>query len=573
MFTGNSTAESTTTAPNKDSKRPKIVNGVTKGRPMTVLYGSNSGTCEGLAQALASDAANHGFNAVVKPLDAAVGAFPSDHPVIIITASYEGDAPDNARQFLEWLKSANSEALAKSRFAIFGCGHRDWVATYQRVPKTIEAELLRKSATAIAPRGETDVAAGTIFDNFDDWIDIVWSALDRRGSTHEVEGLDMDISTSSRAIHLRHQLQSALVLKNDVVTKGDPEKRHVELGLPAGLSYEAGDYIALLPMNNIPTISRVLRRFGLPWDAMMTLKKGTHTTIPTEKELSVATVLGAYVELGGAPTKKNIATLAKHTQGELDLSTMAHLPLLDILERYTQIDLPFHVFLSMLPPMRIRQYSVASSPLHDPTTAGIVFTVVASDGYLGVATNYMRHLEPGNTVLVTVKKSHASFHLPADLSIPIIMVAAGTGIAPFCGFVQELAYMKASGKTLAEAILFVGCRSPAEDQLFGEQFAAWEAAGVVKVYYAYSRNPEKSNGCRYAQERLWHERSTVNRLFKAGAKAYICGSAGLGKGVSDAAAKIAMDSEKQEGKELSYEDGLKWWESLRGERYAVDVFD
>lgn len=557
-----------------------------EGKPMSILYGSNSGTCEGLAQILAGSAGNRGFEATVKPLDAAVDQVPSNQPVVIITASYEGNPPDNAEIFVEWLKTVDAEKVKNVHYAVFGCGHHDWVSTFQKIPKLVHSELAAKGATAITSRGESDVGQGNVFDDFDLWQDEkLWPALSADGDTAEVsEALDMDISTNARASHLRHNVQEALVLKNELLTApGIPEKRHTEFQLPTTMTYEAGDYLALLPVNNVQTISRVLRRFGLPWDAIMKLRKGAHTTIPTETDIPVSAVLAAYVELNNFASRKHIATLAKYCKdeslGEQIASITAPLSVLDILEKHPSIDLPFPVYLAMLTPIRIRQYSISSSPLNEPTKASITYSVVASSaGHLGVATNYLRALQPGATVQLMIKKSHPSFHLPLDTKTPIIMVCAGTGLAPFVGFVQEratrLATAGATGAgAFGETILVVGCRYPDQDRLYAAELAQWEACGAVSVFYAFSRAPDKSHGCKYAQDRLWRERETVSRLFAAGARAYICGSSELGKGVADVAAKIAVDTAQQKGRDVTYEQGMQWWEGLRGERYAVDVFD
>jgi len=99
------------------------------GKPMSIYYGSNSGTCESLAQRLASDASAHGFAAtVVDPLDAANQKLPTDQPVVVVTASYEGEPPDNAAHFVSWLKSLKEKELDGVSYAVFGCGK--WIPTY-----------------------------------------------------------------------------------------------------------------------------------------------------------------------------------------------------------------------------------------------------------------------------------------------------------------------------------------------------------------------------------------------------------------------------------------------------------
>ena len=92
-------------------------------KPLTVLYGSNTGTCQAFAQRLASDAAPRGFNANVMELDAAMAKVPKDQPVVIITPSYEGEPADNAAHFVEWLESLEGDALQDVDYAVFGVGH------------------------------------------------------------------------------------------------------------------------------------------------------------------------------------------------------------------------------------------------------------------------------------------------------------------------------------------------------------------------------------------------------------------------------------------------------------------
>lgn len=94
-------------------------------KPMTILYGSNAGTCESLAQTLARTASSHGFHAQVDPLDTAVGKIPKDQPVVLISSSYEGQPPDNAAHFVEWLqKLEGGSSLKGVKFAVYGCGNR-----------------------------------------------------------------------------------------------------------------------------------------------------------------------------------------------------------------------------------------------------------------------------------------------------------------------------------------------------------------------------------------------------------------------------------------------------------------
>ena len=110
----------------KDQKVEDIASATAPKKPMSILFGSNTGTCESLAQTLSNMASNRGFNATVKSMDAAVEGVTKDEPLVIITASYEGQPTDNATHFIEWLQNLKGATLTGTKFAVFGCGHRKY---------------------------------------------------------------------------------------------------------------------------------------------------------------------------------------------------------------------------------------------------------------------------------------------------------------------------------------------------------------------------------------------------------------------------------------------------------------
>ncbi len=93
---------------------------------MTILVGSNTGTCQAFAQRLASDASVRGFAAHVTDMNSGMVRLPRKSPVILITSSYEGQPPDNAARFVQWLESYNGTAMDDVQFAVFGCGHSNF---------------------------------------------------------------------------------------------------------------------------------------------------------------------------------------------------------------------------------------------------------------------------------------------------------------------------------------------------------------------------------------------------------------------------------------------------------------
>lgn len=119
---------------------------------------------------------------------------------------------------------------------------------------------------------------------------------------------------------------------------------------------------------------------------------------------------------------------------------------------------------------------------------------------------------------------------------------------------------------LAPALLFFGCRSPDQDDLYREEMDAWEAAGAVEVVRAYSRAPEQSGGCAHVDDAVWANRERCSELWQQGAKVYVCGSRGVGQAAQEAVLKIGSENGDSERVK-------EWFDGLRNTRYVTDIFD
>ncbi|KXL43553.1 hypothetical protein M433DRAFT_155711 [Acidomyces richmondensis BFW] len=560
-------------------------------KPMTILYGSNTGTCMSLAQKLSVEARRYGYHADVKEMDASVDAMRKDQPTVIITASYEGEPPDNARQFVKWLEMVDS-TLEGVEYAVFGCGHSDWVTTFQRVPTLVDGQLEKLGAKRLASRGFANAADGDIFSAFDMWTDhIFWPAVASSSPEKDFtrSGLEVEMSTHSRSSYLRQDVKPGTVkMAKRLTAAGEPEKRHLEVRLPEGMTYNSGDYLAVLPLNPLESVGRAQRHFKLPSDATIMIKPGGATFLPTGVSLSVTDLLRGFVELGLSATRKDIEACMNTCKDPKDRAALQELidkvseqrySVLDLLEMYPSVEMPFSQFISILQPLRPRHYSISSSPLWDPTTCTITYAIINDNArsglgrYIGVTGAYLSNLVAGDEVLVAVRATNKYFHLPTDVdNTPVMMFGAGTGLAPFRGFIQERAKQLAAGRKLAPALLFMGCRSATSDRLYAEEIDEWSQSGAVDVRYAFSREPEKSQGCRYVQERMIKDAGDVVRMFSKGAKCFTCSGPAASDGISKAAVKIYQDRMKELGKEMNDEEAKEWFRQERNERFVVDVF-
>ncbi|CAE6373115.1 unnamed protein product [Rhizoctonia solani] len=216
--------------------------------------------------------------------------------------------------------------------------------------------------------------------------------------------------------------------------------------------------------------------------------------------------------------------------------------------------------------MRLRQYSISSSPLWNPSRVTLTFAVVNHGQFLGVASNYLANLRKGDRVQMVVRPSAKSFHPPSDPSVPMVLFAAGSGMAPFRGFLQERAIQAQAGRPVAKSVLFFGCRTPDEDYLYADkELAEWSELGVVDLRPAFSRAPERSEGNKYVQHRIWMDRVLVREYFEKGAKFYTCGGSHIAAGIRETFIRII-------GEHFGEEQAEDVFKKIQSERYATDVF-
>jgi cytochrome P450/NADPH-cytochrome P450 reductase len=567
--------------------------------PLLVLYGGNSGSCEAFAGRIAQAAAEQGYGALAAPLDDHVERLPRDGAVIIVTASYEGQPPDNARRFVPWVEGLGVDALKGVRFTVFGCGNRQWARTYQAIPKRIDAAMEQAGATRIKPRGETD-AAGDFFGAFDAWYGDLWhglgAALDKRTVEPSPAGLEVEIVRSGRLEALGlPDLGQGRILENrelvDMTAVGARSKRHIEIALAPGVRYRTGDYLAVLPRNPQADVDRALRRFGLAADTQILIRgqRSGAASLPRGYPVALSQVLADYVELGQPATRAQVARLAVAARRPPERAALDALgdevvyardvlgrrvSLLDLLERFPACELPLAQFLSALPPMRTRQYSISSSPLRDPSRCSLTVAVLDAPAlagerrHLGVASTHLAGLAEGAAVSVSVRPSQAAFHPPDDPATPMILVCAGSGIAPFHGFLQERALQKLGGREIGEALLFFGIDHPNVDYLYREELEHWRAEQVVDVRPAFSQAPEGEVS--YVQHRVWQDREHVADLFRRGATVFVCGD---GERMAPAVRETFVRIYR-EAMQVSEDVASAWAEVIEREhgRYVADVF-
>ncbi|MCH2163880.1 MAG: cytochrome P450 [Marinovum sp.] len=570
------------------------------GTPATILYGSNLGSTEDFARALARSAEQNGFDTTLAELDDYAAKLPTSGAVLIACASYNGTPPDNAARFVSWLDGAEPSAMKDVHYAVFGCGHSDWAATFQATPRKIDARMAELGATRLAAKGEGD-ARDDIEEAFESWSTTLWPQV------AEGLGLDIDLPDATEAAPLfeierltDHEINPIAdqtgtelmpVVANRELQNTDASgrsTRHVEIVIPAGQSYRTGDHLSVLPMNSEDLVGRVLRRFGFTAEAQIRIRTQSedHSKLPVNTPLSVHKLLSQMLELQSVASRKDVATLARHTECPMSkpkLEAMAdaefktevqgkRVSVLELLERFPACELPFGVFLELCPMLTPRYYSISSSGAAHPNTCSLTVGVVderalSGEGqFKGVCSNFLKDVTPGDTVYAALRSTADEFHLPKDPSIPVIMVGPGTGLAPFRGFLQERATLKAEGKDLGQATLFFGCRHPDQDYIYRDELEAFAADGITDLHVAFSRQEKRKV---YVQDLLREQREQVWDMLEAGAHVYVCGDGARMEPDVRRALTLIYSEEKDVGPEAAD----AWLQSLISEgRYALDVW-
>jgi cytochrome P450/NADPH-cytochrome P450 reductase len=253
--------------------------------PLHIVYGSNAGTCKSLAEDLQTFSGSR-FEVTIQTMDHATEHLPKDGPVIIITPSYEGKPADNARKFVSWLESsADTELLEGVKFAMFGVGNSDWTQTFHRIPRLVDETMPKLGAERFHPTGFVNVKEDFV-GPWDDWKEkLISTILGTKTEPLMVEELQVEFVKSDAAIKLGgEEMSYGYVRKNDVIagTEVGPEKRHMEVELPEGATYQTGqssifmtvniyshilgDYLVVLPTNPAELVKRAMARFKLSSD-------------------------------------------------------------------------------------------------------------------------------------------------------------------------------------------------------------------------------------------------------------------------------------------------------------------
>ena len=547
-------------APSRDAAAPSLV-------PLTILFGSQTGTAESLAKRAARRAGKEGFAATV--LDMAqtdLTKLGAERNLLVIASTYgDGEPPDNARTLHSALAHATAATspqrpLSSVRFSVCALGDTNYTQ-FCRCGADFDSYLEKLGATRVTPRADCDL---DYEEKFTGWLEMSLASLATKTSVAEKRPVAAAAVTDPAAaelapVHSRSKPWFSRLLTSRTLSGAGSRKqvRHVELDLAeSGLSYEAGDLLGVFPQNCPSLVSQLLAALGHDGEEAVPAPDGSTTSLRH-----------ALIQLHdlGRPTP---ALLTHYAPAGDNRTTIALPQVIDAVLSRPDVRLSPVEFVSALRKLQPRLYSISSSPRAHPgqvhLTVGVVRYELNDRLRHGVCSTFLaERTTPGESRIGVFIHPNRSFRLPTNGDAPMIMIGPGTGIAPFRGFLHERRAAGARGRNW----LFFGDQHEASDFLYRGELEAFAREGVLtRLDTAFSRDQSEKI---YVQHRMLDHANEFFAWLEQGAHVYVCGDAS--RMARDVDAALHMIIERAGGKTAdgaaSYVQALK-----AAKRYSKDVY-
>jgi len=488
-----------------------------------VLYGTESGNSEKLADRTAKEAKKKGIAATVKNMADIKAADLAKHQNLMVVVSTWGDGepPDTATSFYKDFMALETK-LPDLKFSVCALGDTSY-EKFCQVGKDIDAKLEALGAQRVAPRADCDV---DYEDAYTDWLGASLKAFAPSVSAvAEIPAAAIPVASS---YGLKNPFP-AEVLENILLNgKGTTKETiHVELSLAgSGLTYEPGDALAVIPLNADDVVAALLQAAKLKGDEEIETKASGKKSLAQalREDLDITglsrSVLTKLQE--AAPHPKLAALLEEGAKEQLKEYTYGR-EIVDAILDFAPQGLPAQTLASLLRKLPPRLYSIASSPLVHPDEVHLTVAAVRyqTNGRArkGVASTYLADQALTGQSVKVYTHTNKNFRLPENGDTPIIMVGPGTGVAPFRAFVEHRAELGHSGKNW----LFFGDQRYMFDFLYQLEWQEHLKNGTLsRLDVAFSRDqPEKI----YVQQRMREKSRDLYDWLQQGAHFYVCGDA------------------------------------------------
>ncbi|WP_031546813.1 assimilatory sulfite reductase (NADPH) flavoprotein subunit [Salinicoccus luteus] len=547
-------------------------NSPSKTREITILFGSETGNAQSLAESLETRLKEKEFTVKLSSLE---NFKPKDlkkvEDLFIISATHgEGDPPENAVSFHEFLHSRKAPKLTDLRFSVLSLGDASY-EFFCQTGKDFDKRLEELGGERIAERIDCDLD----FDEpAEEWMGNVLLKLtnsSNNDSTVSIPEIDAPDSEAS-PVYSRTNPYMAEILENlNLNGRGsNKETRHIELSLEDfNIPFEPGDCLGVYPKNDTALVDMVIEKLG--WSPDETVSVNTQG-----KTLSIREAFTTHFEI--TRLTKPLLTKAADIFRNQALTTMVEneallktylegRDLLDLISDFPPQDLVPDSLVKILRKITAREYSISSSYKANPEevhlTVGAVRYQTHGRNRSGVCSvQFAERLEPGDTVPVYLHHN-PNFNFPFDGETPVIMVGPGTGVAPFRSYLEEKEELEVGGKTW----LFFGEQHFTTDFLYQTEWQKWLKEGILsRMDLAFSRDTGEKI---YVQQRILENSKDFYQWLKDGASLFVCGDEKkMAKDVHEAIIAVL----EKEGNMSRDESEIYLNQMKKDKRYQRDVY-
>jgi len=535
--------------------------------PVTVLFGSQTGTAEGLAKKLVKTLKKGNFEPNMQDM----GSYdreqlPKEKNLLVITSTYgDGEPPDSALELHTWLMSDEAPKLDEVNFSVLSLGDSSY-PDFCQCGTEFDTRFEELGASRIYQRVDVDVDPD---EPYAEWSKGVIAVLAPEGPPAAVASyVSEDIEEAGYS--KKNPFPSAILKNYNLNGPGEKQTNHIEISLEGSeLEYEVGDALGVYPQNPEGVVDEII--------AALPFRAGDVPT-STGEEVGLREALIHHYDIGNI--NKSLIEKWQKRSGSPYLRCLVEADdrkqweefcwgrdLIDLVLNYPADFTDGEDFVSVLKKLQPRLYSIASSPKAHPGEVHLCVGIIRYDSHGrkrgGICSTYLSDRLDGETKPGVYLHHNNAFRLPENGDVPVIMVGPGTGIAPFRAFLEERKSTGAKGPNW----LFFGNPHEKSDFLYREDLEAFQKDGTLsRMNLAWSRDQKEKI---YVQDLMLKEGAEFWKWLQEGAAFYVCGDASrMAKDVDAALLGIAQEHGK-----LSEEEAAAYVSQLKkGKRYLRDVY-
>lgn len=538
-------------------------------KEVTILFGSQTGNAQSLAKKAGKTLEERGFQVTVSAMsDFKPNNLKKVKNLLIVVSTHgEGDPPDNALTFHEFILGKRAPKLEDFRYSVLALGDSSY-EFFCQTGKDFDKRLEELGGTRITPRVDCDL-------DFEEpaavWAEAVIAGLSEgESSSPSLSAASVSASAPAESVYSRSNPFRAEVLENiNLNGRGsNKETRHLEISLEgSGLTYQPGDSLGVYPENEPELVDLLLAEMNWDPEEAVRVKEETVTlkeALSSHFEITVLTkpLVEKAAKLSNNEELHQLASDSSRLKSYIDGRD-----LVDLVRDFKPWNSSAQEFVSILRKMPARLYSISSSFEANPDEVHLTIGAVRYDAHgrerKGVCSILCsERLQPGDILPVFIQHNE-NFKLPENPETPIIMVGPGTGIAPFRSFMQEREENGAEGKSW----LFFGDQHFVTDFLYQTEWQKWLKDGVLsKLDVAFSRDDDEKV---YVQHRMQENSRELFEWLEEGASVYICGDE---KNMAHDVHNTLIDIIEKEGG-MSREQAAEYLADMqKNKRYQRDVY-